>query len=391
MSEYQFYEFRALDRPLTVEQMEELRSSSSRAEITPISFNNFYNWGSFKGDPHMWMEKYFDAFLYMSNWGSRWLMFRIPIRLLDPDTVSGYCTDETLDYHTKDDLLILSFSAEEVDRDDWVEGEGWLERLIQLRSDLMLGDHRCLYLAWLRAVQEGVVDEECEEPPIPPGLGKLNTQLRTFVEFLDIEPDLIDAAAGESEQRVEWTLSKKDIRKWVTKLPLKEKEEALTQLLSGESSHVTAELKQRAMHEILAQKRSPKASRRRRPRNSGRLMNRAESIAEERQKQEAERKAKELEQQERAKAEAREGRLQSLAGSEAQLWIKVADLISCRQPKEYDEAVCLLQDLRDLAIRADASSEFLRQMASLYFKHKSKPSLVARLRQAMLLPPDEAR
>jgi hypothetical protein len=34
MSEYQYYEFLALDRPLTEEQLTELRSLSSRAEIT---------------------------------------------------------------------------------------------------------------------------------------------------------------------------------------------------------------------------------------------------------------------------------------------------------------------------------------------------------------------
>ena len=34
MSEYQYYEFLALDRPLTAEQRAELRSISSRAEIT---------------------------------------------------------------------------------------------------------------------------------------------------------------------------------------------------------------------------------------------------------------------------------------------------------------------------------------------------------------------
>ena len=71
MSEYQYYEFQALDRPLTQEQMSELRAYSSRAQITPSSFVNVYHWGSFKGNPEKWMEKYFDAFLYLANWGTR--------------------------------------------------------------------------------------------------------------------------------------------------------------------------------------------------------------------------------------------------------------------------------------------------------------------------------
>ena len=38
MSEYQSYEFLALDRRLTAQEMAELRSISTRAEITPTRF-----------------------------------------------------------------------------------------------------------------------------------------------------------------------------------------------------------------------------------------------------------------------------------------------------------------------------------------------------------------
>src|SRR6478672_5663909 len=51
MSEYQYYEFQAIDKPLTKQQMAELRAISTRAEITPTRFTNEYNFGSFKGDP----------------------------------------------------------------------------------------------------------------------------------------------------------------------------------------------------------------------------------------------------------------------------------------------------------------------------------------------------
>lgn len=57
MSEYQYYEFSAIDRPLSAREMNELRSYSTRAHITPTSFVNDYSWGSFKGDEHAWMEK----------------------------------------------------------------------------------------------------------------------------------------------------------------------------------------------------------------------------------------------------------------------------------------------------------------------------------------------
>jgi hypothetical protein len=46
VSDYQYYEFLALDRPLTSKQREELRQLSTRAEITATRFTNEYHWGS---------------------------------------------------------------------------------------------------------------------------------------------------------------------------------------------------------------------------------------------------------------------------------------------------------------------------------------------------------
>lgn len=67
MSEYQYYEFQAIDRRLSTGEMAKLRSFSTRARITPTSFVNEYQWGDFKGDKDAWMERYFDAFLYFAN------------------------------------------------------------------------------------------------------------------------------------------------------------------------------------------------------------------------------------------------------------------------------------------------------------------------------------
>src|SRR5437763_12722651 len=71
MSEYQYYEFLALDRPLTQRQMAELRKLTTRAEITPNRLQNVYHWGDFKGDPLILMERYFDAHVYVANYGRR--------------------------------------------------------------------------------------------------------------------------------------------------------------------------------------------------------------------------------------------------------------------------------------------------------------------------------
>jgi hypothetical protein len=69
VSEYQYYEFRALDRRLTPDQQRRLRSLSTRAEISATRFANEYSFRNFRGDPGRLLEEYFDAYLYAANWG----------------------------------------------------------------------------------------------------------------------------------------------------------------------------------------------------------------------------------------------------------------------------------------------------------------------------------
>ena len=71
MSEYQYYEFLAVDRPLTTAEQAEVRQLSTRARITATSFTNEYHWGDFKGSPDQLMQHYYNAHLYFANWGTR--------------------------------------------------------------------------------------------------------------------------------------------------------------------------------------------------------------------------------------------------------------------------------------------------------------------------------
>jgi len=93
-------------------------------------------------------------------------MPRRPKRLLDPDAVSPYCAEDNPSCHVKSDNLILYFFRKDVEDYEWVEGEGWLDSLLSLRSDPMQGNHRSLYPGWLLAVQEGVFGLEEEEEEI---------------------------------------------------------------------------------------------------------------------------------------------------------------------------------------------------------------------------------
>ena len=77
MSEFQYYEFVAIDRPLNATERRRLRAITSRATITSTRLVNTYEWGNFKADPHELVAKYFDAFLYYANWGTRRLILRV--------------------------------------------------------------------------------------------------------------------------------------------------------------------------------------------------------------------------------------------------------------------------------------------------------------------------
>src|SRR6476646_3267376 len=138
MSEYQYYEFRAIDRPLTQQEMRELRALSTRAQITSTSFVNYYNFGDFRGSPERLMEKYFDAFLYYANWGTRRFMLRLPRRLVDVETVSLYCDSDTASHRLTEESVILEFVFSDESGDYWEEDEDeeTLGSLIPVRAEL---------------------------------------------------------------------------------------------------------------------------------------------------------------------------------------------------------------------------------------------------------------
>src|SRR2546427_7115491 len=101
MSEYQYYEFQTADRRLNEKEMQELRSYSTRAVITPTSFSNEYSFGSFKGNPNAWMEKYFDGYVYLANWGTHELQLALTAKLLSAETARLYCAGETASVREK--------------------------------------------------------------------------------------------------------------------------------------------------------------------------------------------------------------------------------------------------------------------------------------------------
>jgi hypothetical protein len=382
MSEYQYYEFQAIDRPLSKTEMQELRAYSTRARITPMSFINEYHWGDFKGDTDRWLEKYFDAFLYLANWGTRIFKLQVPARVLELRTAKQFCARENLRAGEKGGLVILSFESDQEPDDEWLEPEGVLFSLIPLRSDLMRGDHRSLYLGWLRCAQTGELDEEELEPPIPPGLNELTASLASLAEFIHVDADLLQVAARASQPLEDAQPKHNEIRTWIAGLPASEKDEWLTRLVAGEEVSLAADLLRRFMKGRYTEAREAADTTRRR--SVGALLRAAEEHAEERRRIAESKAAEAKARREREAAIARARYLKEIAGREPKLWNEVASLIASRQPKSYDQAVKLLVDLRDLAASKNDSATFESRLRALEELHARKGNLLKRMKKARL-------
>jgi hypothetical protein len=384
MSEYQYYEFRAVDRPLTEAEMAELRALSSRATITPTSFQNEYNFGDFRGDPLTLMRKYFDAFVYVSNWGAYQFMVRLPITLLPLETARLYLIEPEVQVFPNGDTVIVDFSLQEGES-EWEEGEGWLASLLPLRDELARGDLRALYIGWLSAVwmsddEDEEVRDEDREPPLPPGMKKLSASLTSLVRFLQVDPDLVTAAAQRSEKLEETPDSMTEWGEWLRRLPENDKAELLLQVMQGKSMQAQAALLRRFREDTLPMREPAEAG----GRTMRELLTTAAEYRKKRKQREQEQAARERERRAREAAEARETYLLDLAGRTEEIWLRIDALLQVRRGPEYEQAASYLVDLRDMARREGTISEFSPRMRALRARHANKPAFIRRLDAADL-------
>lgn len=378
MSEYQYYEFQAIDRALTEREMKALRALSSRALITPASFANTYNYGDFRGNPAVLMEKYFDAFVYLANWGTREFMLRLPGRLLDLKRLREFCASEGCQAKTKGQNVILSFRSEDPEGGDWEEGEGWLNALAPLRADLLRGDFRAVYLGWLLCAQAEELEDDDLEPPPPPGLRELTPPLKSLAAFLRLDDDLIGAAAEASASPSPASPSSEQLSNWLEGLPESRKNAMLLELAERDNPHFRAELL-RCFEESHATSSGEKSVPDTPRRTVAELLAAGKAHADQKRKR-----------RQRAQAAARTSYLNALAGQEPQTWQKVEALIQTKRPSDYDQAVQLLKDLVDLGARTGRAGEVAERLQELSQRHSGKRSFIRRLADAGLAAPRQA-
>jgi len=293
------------------------------------------------------------------------------------DLASQYCIGDSWTIYEKGDYLIFDFTSETEDY-DWEEGEGYLLPLISLRSDLIRGDYRCLYLAWLFCAQMDEIEDDEEEPPVPANLGNLNASLESFADFMRLDKDLIQVAAENSIAEQKSVQNDQKLKIWIGGLPNSEKNTIIFRLINDNDPHIGNELLQR-FRKTLSIKDTQKASR-----TVMKMLQKAEAYTKKKDRQIAEQKAKEKARKKKEAAIAREKHLNGLAGREKEIWKKVDTLILTKKPKDYDEAVRLLIDLKDLAKKTNTTSLFKSKLMAIRENHSRKASFINRIDSANL-------
>jgi len=370
MSEYQYYEFRAVDRPLTDLEQSELRKLSTRATISAYHFSNVYHWGHFKGSPDEMVERYFDAHLYVANWGVRRLVLRLPARHFDLQRASPYLEGNRPPLRRTGDQVILRFEVDEAWSED-LQGEGWLTSLLPLRQELLSGDLRSLYLGWLARAALGQLSADEEEPPVPAGLRSLSSALTALADFLLIPPELLEVAARASAAAEE-PVPREELETWVQALPAPEKDALLLRLIDKAGATPGLELRHRfqAGQARTTEKVPP------RPRTVGELLRDAVALQQAKERQEKERQAA-----------AREKALEAIAARGSAAWEQVDQLFATRRPTDHAAGVRLLVDLREVARRQGTEAEFTRRLGQLRERNARRAGLISRMDKEGLSAP----
>ena len=368
MSEYQRYEFITSDRPLTREQLDEVNTLSSHIEASSTHALIEYHWGDFKYDPIKVLHDFFDGFLYWANWGGPELALRFPHGILPADLIDGYDFADFTTFTMHDDYDILDIHLGELEApEEWSDYE--LGSLIDIREELMNGDLRALYIAWLATQQMlGSYDEEeayhIDAPPVPSGFGNVTKAQQALAQLLQVPQELLAATAQHSSKE-SVPQPEDDIATWVKSLPPERRDDYLVRLAHNE--HGLSRLLVRELRERNQNKNHTVMP-------TGERVTYATLLAES--------KALEL-QWEREEQEQRElahqRHIQDTHERQDDYWYQVDQAVTRGSGAGYDEAVRLLIDLREAASQFQASPEFQERFSAWIRPYLRRYTLIERL------------
>lgn len=399
MSEYQYYEFLALDKPLTRQQQAEVRAFSTRASISSTRFVNEYHWGNFKGDPVHLLAHYYDVMLYFANWGTRRFMVAYP----GGTTEAAWWRHATkglknsVEVTHRNERIILDFSSDSDEYDDDVdyfeEGESspWLAELLPLREDIMANDPRVVCLLQLAELStfmppvgrkpDDIEEEELKwdeggvpvsisrlDVSVPAGLTDLPPAYQVLKKFLRVHPSLL-ATACQLNPGALGKPTPEQLSRFVAQLGQDEKDRIIGSLLGGEVDPTFHKVRRRWLSSARPDDGGAAEI------MGGRLLGKAYEHLRRELHQERERKQQEAE---RALRDYESG-LRKQVRQKDSIWTRVEGALDLKPRAAYDEAIEDLKTLHDISIVEGTLEEFLRRLDRLSSRYVKRTAFRSRL------------
>jgi hypothetical protein len=371
MSEYLYVAFRAIDAPVSKQNLEYMHQQSSRAEITPWSFENEYHHGDFHGNALEMLRRGYDVHLEYANYGIRKLMIRFPNGLPDAKAAQAYLEKDGLkflkDKQGSGGSLCIQPYLEPGDLDELWELDGFFDRLLPLRAELLDGDLRPFYLAHLVVMADGNHDpDEEKEAPIPAGLAKLTAAQLALADFYGLDKSIIEAAARNSPALLKRPASDQHHAAWLQRQPEAAKNAWLHQLMADPHAAVR--------NEILAAYQKDHAVPSWPTVESDRTISQIKALAggihEEMKRHEIEESARQ-----RAK------KLADMAAVPASTLRETEELVKQRTSYNYNKIAQLLSDLREALAATDKAGLADEQARALKEQNPTRKLLIAELRK----------
>lgn len=368
MSEYQYYDFYSIDRPLTRDEREAIDDLSSRSHSSARRITFEYNYSDFRHDEEEVLSRYFDMMLYVTNWGTRRLLIKLPAEVVPYNSLKPYEAMEMEDYlhcevKKRGEHILIDLVQNEEGGGGWMEGEGLLDEMLELRAQLLAGDYRLLYIAWLycQAYSEEA-SAETVEPPLPPNLKRLDASLKSFMNFWEIPRDLISAASVASETID--TSAQQNLSSHIGQLSEAEKDEFLRRLLEDDPQ---AKLKlMKRLREFAGSKGTTNPG-------SRTLADLQEATARQSEIR--------LEKERQQAAKALEKKMKRIGYYQAQMWKDADKSAALKSARGYKEAAREISELKAYAKYSGEMTQFEEKLEAFMQRYGNSLALRRRLKE----------
>jgi hypothetical protein len=378
MSQYQHYEFHAIDKPLDNEAMRAVNDMSSRVRLSPRKAVFTYSYSDFRYRVEDVLTDHFDFMFYIANWGTRRLMMKFPEEVVDYEKLIQYDTNEfdffPIEIHVfkKRGFVILDINHSEEEESWWIEEIDYGYEFLDIRKNIIDGDYQALFLIWLRFLEEYYDSDEFDDnysfdrSLIPPNLNKLNTFSDAVKGVYGVSDEWFDAILSYSENT-----STIDFESLLQQLSKERMVEYLQMVLKDKpniKANLVKELKK--LGNISEPKQYTSYIK---LIDIGKKASTIEAINAEQIRKENERKKKE--------------EMQQIRQNEARIRKEIVDNVIKAKPKSYDLAVSQILELKAMYEYFDESSTFSDLLVYILNLYPRRTALKNRLKQKGIILP----